>query len=150
MASNDSLDSIYSIGSPSSDFDLMRRIADASATALCADVAAAEDEEAAIAIRHAIAQEETSRRLRRALELAASRDAAAMNALRMAVCEFTLAHRGEGLMPEDVLIALKKLVNSRAMPRIARDPSDGNGDRLRERLSTWCIKAYFNTEGACQ
>jgi hypothetical protein len=72
-----------------------------------------------------------------------------MHALRMAVCEFTLAHRGEGLMPEHVLIALKHQVNCRAMPRIARNESDRNGNRLRENLSTWCIKAYFDTEGAC-
>ena len=148
MASSDSLGS-SPMGSADTDFDLMHRIADASATALCAEVAAAEDEESTIAVRHAIAQEETSHRLRGALELAASRDAIAMHALRMAVCEFTFAHRGEGLMPEHVLIALKHLVNSRAMPRIARDKSDENGDRLRESLSTWCIKAYFNTEGAC-
>ena len=149
MARTDSPDSTEPIGSPGSDFDLMRRIAEASATAICAEAAAAEEDEAQIAIRRAIAQEEASRRLRGALELAASQDAVAMHALRMAVCEFTFAHRGEGLSPEHVLIALKNLVDSRALPPILRQRSDTDANRLRESVSAWCIKAYFNTEGAC-
>ena len=72
-----------------------------------------------------------------------------MNALRIAVCEFTFAHRGQGLTPEGVLIALKKLIEDRATPQIANHGSDWNGDRLRESVSTWCIKAYFNAEGGC-
>ena len=127
----------------------MRRIANASATAICAGAAAADTDEVALAVRHAIAQANSSRRLRGALELAASRDAAAMHALRLAVCEFTFAYRGEGLTPERVLIALKQLVDDRAMSPIKTHVSDWNGDRLRENVSTWCIKAYFNAEGAC-
>ena len=149
MAEDDSIASPESVRAPESDFELMRRIAEASATAICAGTAAAEADEVTLAVRHAIAQAESSRRLRGALELAASRDAIAMRALRIAVCEFTFAYRGEGLAPERVLIALKQLVDDRAMPPIKTHTSDWNGDRLRESVSTWCIKAYFNAEGSC-
>ena len=132
-----------------SDFDLMQRIAEASATAICAGVAAADADEIAIAVRRADEQAATARRVVQALELAASRDAAAMHALRLAVCEFTYAHRNEGLTPERVLVALKGVVHSRAMAPIRSHMSDRNGNRLRESVSTWCIKAYFDSEGAC-
>jgi hypothetical protein len=92
---------------------------------------------------------ELEQKLRDAVRLAASRDAEVMRALRLAVCEFTFAHRSDGLTPESVLIALKKLIDDRTMPRITPHETDWNGERLREKISTWCIKAYFNAEGAC-
>ena len=55
----------------------------------------------------AIDSVEREERLRSAMTLAASRDAEKMEALRLAVCEFTFAHRADGLTPEGVLIALK-------------------------------------------
>ena len=106
-------------------------------------------EEAAIAVRHAIAQVDAARRLRGALELAASKDTDAMQALRLAICDFTCAHRGEGLAPESVLIALKQMVDDRAMPPFPTRESNWNGWTLRQRVSTWCINAYFNDAGAC-
>lgn len=97
----------------------------------------------------AIDSVQLEKRLRNAVQFAASRDAEVMKALRLAVCEFTFAHRSDGLTPESVLIALKKLIDDRTMPRITPHESDWNGERLREKISTWCIRAYFNAEGAC-
>ena len=97
----------------------------------------------------AIDSVEREERLRSAMTLAASRDAEKMEALRLAVCEFTFAHRADGLTPEGVLVALKNLIDNRTMPRMTPHESDWNGHLLRERISTWCIKAYFNADGAC-
>jgi len=149
MAGDDRTDRTGPLGPKESDFELMRKLAEASALAICAGAADAEADEATLAVRHAIAQADASHRLRAAVQRAASRHEIAMTALRLAVCEFTFAHRSEGFTPERVLIALKKLIDDRAMPPIAPHESDWNGDRLRERISTWCIKAYFDSEGAC-
>ena len=148
MSKNDSLDSTGSARAPDSDFELMRRIAEASATALCAG-GGTESEQLAAAVDHADVLNATARRLLEALELAASRDATAMRALRLAVCQFTLARRGEGLAPERVLIDLKELVDKRAMPPIRTHVTDRSSNHFRERVSMWCINAYFNSEGAC-
>jgi len=129
------------------DLALMRRIAEASATAICAE--AAEFEIGVASVRHAITQADASRRLRLAVEVAASRDAVAMDALRIAVCEFTFALRGEGNTPEGVLIKLKQLIDNETLPLISAHPSDHNGHRLRQNISTWSIKAYFDVDGAC-
>ena len=75
-------------------------------------------------------------KLRDAVRLAASRDAQVMRALRLAVCEFTFAHRSDGLTPESVLIALKNLIDDRTTPRITPHESDRNGERLREKISS--------------
>ena len=129
------------------DLELMSRIAEASATAACAE--ATEFEMSAATIRHAISQADASRRVRLAVEVAASRDAVAMDALRMAVCEFTLALRRDGITPEGVLIRLKQLIDNETLPLIRSHPSDNDGHSLRERISTWSVKAYFDSEGAC-
>ena len=147
MPQNYSLGSTESARAPASDFEMMRRVAEASATAICAG-GAADTEELTAVVHHAYAQAERSRRLLGALELAGSRDSIAMDALRLAVCTFTRAYRGEGLMPERVLIAVKDLVDNRAVP-IRTHASDRNGNLLRESISTWCINAYFDAEGAC-
>jgi hypothetical protein len=73
-----------------------------------------------------------------------------MDALRVAVCEYTLAHKREGLAPERVLIALKQLIDDRALPVIAPHESDRTGNKLRETISTWCIKSYFSFDSACK
>jgi hypothetical protein len=126
----------------------MRRIAEASATAICTE--AAEFDVGIASVRHAISHADASRRLRLAVEVAASRDAIAMAALRVAVCEFAFALRQEGSTPEAVLINLKQLIDHETMPLISTHPSDRGGTRLRESISTWCIKAYFQSDGACQ
>ena len=148
MDSDERIDVIQQSGADDN-FALMCRIADASAIAICAEAATAEADEVTISVRHAIAQADAAQRLCGAVGLAANRNAIAMKALRLAVCEFTFAHRGDGFAPEKVLIALKKLIDDRATPPIAPHESDWNGERLRENISTWCIKAYFNNEGAC-
>ena len=145
MASDDPTDITASYDS---DFVLMRRIAEASAIAVCAEETAVETEEAAMAVRHALSLADASRRLRDDVERAASVDASAMNALHRAVHEFTLAHRDDGFAPELVLIALKKLVDERALPAVALPYSSKTTQDLREAISTWSIKAYFNADGA--
>jgi hypothetical protein len=129
------------------DVELMRRIAEASATAICAE--ATEFEKSVANIRHAISEADASRRLRLAVEVAASRDAIAMDALRIAVCEFTFALRRDGSSPEAVLIRLKQLIDHETLPLIRAHPSDHGGHRLRECISTWCIKSYFESDGVC-
>jgi hypothetical protein len=91
---------------------------------------------------------ELCQRLRSAVERAASRNAESMEALRAAVCGFTVALRDEGLTPEGVLVVLKTVVNNRSLLVIAPHVSDWNGDQLRERISTWCIKEYFRAKSA--
>jgi hypothetical protein len=126
----------------------MRRIAEASATAICAE-AAAEAAGTTLVIRHAISQADASRRVRAAVVVAASRHEVAMHALKIAVCEFTYSLRREGLTPEHVLVSLKQLIDDRSLPPIPAHESDWSGNRLRESMSTWCIRAYFDSEGAC-
>jgi len=87
-------------------------------------------------------------RLRTAITIAASRDVAAMSALRLAVCEFTEVLKAEGTTPEAVLIALKTVVNNRALPIIGTDSSDWSGVLLREKMSTWCIEEYYREKSA--
>lgn len=144
MASDDSPDLT---NSHYRDFVLLSRIAEASAIAVCAEETAVETEEATMAVRHALALADASRRLRDEVERAASEDAVVMNALQRAVREFTLAHRDDGLAPERVLIALKKLVDERTLPAVALPYSRNRSDSLREAVSSWSIKAYFNSDG---
>ena len=145
MASDDSPDIT---DSPGSDFALMTRIAEASAIAVCAEEAAVETEEATMAVRQALALADASRRLRDEVERAASHDAIVMNVLQVAVREFTVAHRDDGLAPERVLIALKKLVDERSLPAVALPYSRKTSDSLREAISTWSINAYFNADAS--
>ena len=114
------------------DLELMGRIAEASATATCAE--AAEFDMSVATVRHAISEADASRRVRLAVEVAASRDAIAMDALRVAVCEFTFALRRDGITPEGVLIRLKQLIDNETLPLISAHPSDNDGHRLRDRV----------------
>jgi hypothetical protein len=119
-----------------------------SALTLSSDPAVDELRRSALALQLAIPEAEICQRLRIAVEEAASRSAESMHALRHAVCNFTLALRDEGTTPERVLIALKTIVNNRALLVIAPHTSDWRGDHLRETISTWCIEEFFKEKTA--
>lgn len=74
---------------------LVRMIAENSATGLGEDEATARRAE----LEHSIAQTLLSTRLREATKRAAEKRVASMEALRIAVCAFTLALRDEGITP---------------------------------------------------
>ncbi len=118
------------------------------AIAPCADAVVAELHQAALALQLAIPEAELCERVRRAVEDAAARDAGSMKELRLAVRSFTVALRDIGTSPEHVLIALKTVINNRTLLAIAPHASDWNGDELREKISTWCIKEYFRKRTA--
>jgi len=149
MASDDSIHATDGVAAVDVELHLMQRVAEASAIAVCVEAELADVGGSTLIVRKPISQADASRRVRSALEVAASRNAIAMHALRIAVCEFTFALRSEGITPEAVLITLKNLIDNRALPQIVPHQSDWNGDLLRESISTWCIKAYFDSEGAC-
>jgi hypothetical protein len=128
--------------------EMMRRIADASAAATCGDPGS-ELEESSMALDQAIARSELADRLLLAIEEAASRDAIAVDALRIAVCEFTLALRDEGTTPEGVLITLKSIINRRTLPNFVPHDIEKNHEKLRQNMSTWCIQAYFKQNTPC-
>lgn len=94
----------------------------------------------------AIPEAELCERLRAAVANAAARDAASMRRLRAAVASFTVALRDIGTTPERVLIALKTVINNRSFVAIAPHESDWSGNDLRERVSTWCIEAFFRKD----
>jgi hypothetical protein len=100
----------------------------------------------ALTLELAIPEAELCERLRAAVADAAARDAASMRRLRAAVASFTVALRDIGTTPERVLIALKTVINNRSFVAIAPHASDWNGDDLRERVSTWCIEAFFGKD----
>ena len=68
--------------------------------------------------------------------------------LRLAVGRFTVALRDIGTTPERALIALKTVINNRSFVSIAPHISDWSGDELRQRVSTWCIEAFFRNEAS--
>jgi hypothetical protein len=57
-----------------------------------------------------------------------------------------VALRDIGTTPERVLIALKTVINNRSFIAIAPHASDWSGDDLREKVSTWCIEAFFRKD----
>ena len=57
-----------------------------------------------------------------------------MLTLRIAVTAFTADLRDRGMLPEAVLIALKKIVMER---------TDAAGVLMRDQICTWCIKEFF-------
>ena len=143
-----SIPSTKTLSSEESALEIMRRIADASAVATCGD-ASADLEESSIALEQAIARSDLAVRLLSAIEDAASKDAIAMNALRIAVCEFTLALRDEGTTPEGALITLKSVINRKSLPNFVPHDSGTSHNKLRENMSTWCIQAYFKQNTPC-
>ncbi|MDQ6770744.1 MAG: hypothetical protein M3Z54_12240 [Gemmatimonadota bacterium] len=100
----------------------------------------------ALMLELAIPEAELCERLRAAVADAVAKDAASMMRLRAAVVSFTVALRDIGTTPERVLIALKAVINNRSFVAIAPHVSDSNGDALRERVSTWCIEAFFRKD----
>jgi hypothetical protein len=106
-------------------------------------------DDTAVALTQAVASSAVALRLLVALQQAASRDVKAMEALRIAVCEFTTALREAGTTPERVLVTLKTVINQRTLPQFLSRNSDRNGTWLRESVSTWCIKSYFNDGIPC-
>lgn len=75
-----------------------------------------------------------------AVEQAATVSARSMRELRNAVERFTNALRDDGASPEEVLIALKAVVNCRTF--VVADPR-GDANDLREQISTWSIEEFF-------
>ncbi|MDQ6689149.1 MAG: hypothetical protein M3Z18_01430 [Gemmatimonadota bacterium] len=100
----------------------------------------------ALTLGLAIPEAELCERVRAAVADAAVRDAASMTRLRGAVTSFTVALRDIGTTPERVLIALKTVISNRSFVAITPHASDWNGDALRERVSTWCIEAFFRKD----
>lgn len=109
----------------------------------------AEVDASALVLHQAISDSTLAKRLRDALQDAASRDARAMEALRVAVCEFTIALRDEGTTPERVLVTLKNVISQKTLPQFPSHRSDRNGTWLRESVSTWCIQSYFDQSTPC-
>jgi len=114
--------------------NLVRILAEKSASGLASDADTLQ--------RQSISQAELSDRLRAALERAAERSSESMEALRRAVCAFTVALRDEGITPEAVLISLKAAIHSETLGPI-HHTSTLTGPRLQETVTTWCIKDYF-------
>jgi hypothetical protein len=117
--------------------NLVRTLAENSASGLEADADAI--------LRQSISQAELASRLRAALERAAEKSRDSMEALRLAVCAFTLALRDEGITPEAVLISLKAAIHSETFGRI-NQASTWNGPRLQETVTTWCIQDYYRDQ----
>ena len=95
------------------------------------------------ALRVDLPQAELCERLRKGVERAASRNADSMEALRVAVCDFTAALKEKGTSPEGVLICLKALIADQTFSLIPRHPADLTAWQLREQMSTWSIREFF-------
>ena len=114
--------------------NLVRILAENSAAGLASDADAL--------LKESISQAELSNRLLAAVERAAEKSSASMEALRLAVCAFTVALRDEGITPEAVLVSLKAAIHSQTFISLRRQ-STWNGPHLQETISTWCIQDYF-------
>jgi|SRR5688500_3580121 len=114
--------------------NLVRILAEKSASGLASDADALQ--------RQSISQAELSKHLQAAIERAAEKSSASMEALRLAVCAFTVALRDEGSTPEAVLVSLKAAIHSETFVAHGHS-STWNGPRLRETITTWCIQDYF-------
>jgi hypothetical protein len=121
----------------------MRRAAEAATLATCETDS--DMESSLSSLTDVIAQAVESKRLLEAINQAAGRSSKSMESLRIAVEDFTRAHKKEGATPEAVLITLKALVNQRSLPLLPRYMADWSGDRLNSTISTWCIQAYFRS-----
>ena len=122
--------------------DLVHMLAERSATGLAADAASTEGESSSFALERAISQAELSERLRAAVVRAAARNADSMEALRVAVCAFTVALRDDGVTPEMVLISLKAAIKKQTLTPLW-ETSSLSGPSLQEMITTWCIRDYF-------
>lgn len=104
----------------------------------------AEVRQAEIALNHPMPSETLCEELLGAARSASTRNAASMNALRVAVGRFTAALKDDGATPEAILVAIKSVVNSRVFPLIVSPSRDVNPERLRQLISTWCIEDMFS------
>ena len=121
---------------------LVQLLAEASAQGLAADDELLEEDDSSVALKEAISEAELSAHLRAAVEQAASKSNESMEALRIAVCAFTVALRTDGITPEGVLIRLKAAIREETLsPQWMT--STWSGPRLRETITTWCIQDYF-------
>lgn len=121
---------------------LVHMMAERSANGLAADAELTEADSSSFALDLAISQAELSERLRLALARAAIRNAESMEALRLAVCSFTVALRDEGVTPEAVLISLKAAIQKETLIPLW-ETSSWSGPSLHETITTWCIQDYF-------
>ena len=96
-----------------------------------------------VALQLAIPEADVSDRLLTAVKDAADRDADSIARLRTAVMRYTALLKERGTTPEQVLIALKTLINNRSLVAIEPHTSDWTGYTLREQMSTWCIEGFF-------
>jgi hypothetical protein len=149
MTKSPAIQAIEAVSGGESALDVMRRIADASALATVDSEASQELRDSSLALHQAILRVTLTQRLHQAIEDAAARDAASMEALRLAVCEFTIVLRDEGTTPEGALILLKNAVNRQALPLLTAHERDRRDHPLRETISTWCIEAYFRQGSIC-
>ena len=117
--------------------NLVRILAENSAAGLASDADAL--------LQQSISQAELSNRLRVAIQRAAEKSSESMEALRRAVCAFTVALRDEGITPEAVLISLKAAITSETFRPIYRT-STWNGPRLQDTITTWCIQDYYREQ----
>ena len=122
--------------------NLVRILAENAATGLAAEEAFAQDPAAESALRDAISEADLSSRLRAAVQSAAMRNSGSTEALRQAVCAFTIALRDEGITPEAVLIRLKAAIKQQTLRPLWLTSTWG-GPRLDETITTWCIEDYF-------
>lgn len=121
--------------------NLVRILAENSASGLASDAEALQ--------RQSISQAELSERLRVAIERAAEKSSESMEALRLAVCAFTVALRDEGITPEAVLVSLKAAIHSETFVPL-RYTSTWSAPRLQETITTWCIQDYFRPGNCTQ
>lgn len=149
MIKTPAIQAIEAISDGESALDVMRRIADASALATVNSEPSQELRESSLALHQAILRVTLTQRLHQAMEDAAARDAVSMEALRLAVCEFTIVLREEGSTPEATLILLKSAVNRKALPQMTAHGRDRRDHPLRETISSWCIEAYFKQGSVC-
>ena len=149
MIKSPAIQAIEAISGGEAALDVMRRIADASALTTVDSEVSQELRESSVALHQAILRVTLTQRLHQAMEDAASRDGASMEALRLAVCEFTIALRDEGATPEGTLISIKSAVNRKALPLLTAHGKDRRDHPLHETISTWCIEAYFRQSSIC-
>ena len=136
-------DSLRDGASPVDDaLKLVQQLSENAASGLGADAESTESESSEVALEQAFSQADLSNRLRIALGQAATRNAESMEALRVAVCAFTVALRDEGVRPEAVLISLKAAIYRETLIPVW-ETSSWSGPSLQETITTWCIRDYF-------
>ena len=127
--------------------NLMRTLAENAALGLAADEQISRYAESALV--NEVREQELTLHLRGALERAASKNSESMEALRLAVCMFTIALRDEGTTPEVVLVRLKAAIRYETLLPLW-ETSSWSGPHLHETVTTWCIKDYFSEKGCAE